>query len=37
MLAAGAHALLRRRGALVITRLKAEKDVLELVHAGVRE
>ena len=37
MLAAGAHALLRGRGAHVLAALLAEEDVLELHHAGVRE
>ncbi len=37
VLAADAHALLRRGGARVITLLAAEKHVLELVHAGVGE
>ena len=37
VLAAGAHALLRRGGALVVALLDAEEDVLELVHAGVGE
>src|SRR5215475_9434431 len=37
VLAAGADALLRRRGALVIALLGAEEDVFELVHPGVGE
>ncbi len=37
MLAAGADALLRRGGAVVVALLEAEKDVLELVHARVGE
>ncbi len=37
VLAAGADALLRRRGARVGTLVEAEEHVLELVHAGVRE
>ena len=37
VLAAGAHAALRRRGALVAAFLVAEEHVLELHHAGVRE
>ncbi len=37
VLAAGAHALLRRGGAVVVALLQAEEDVLELVHAGVGE
>ena len=37
VLAADAHAFLRRRGALVVARLPAEEQVLELVHAGVCE
>src|SRR5215813_412229 len=35
VLAAGADAFLRRRGALVIAPLGAEEDVFELVHPGV--
>ena len=37
VLAAHAHALLRRRGARVGALLPAEERVLELVHPGVRE
>ncbi len=37
MLAAGAHALLRRRRALVAARLGAGEHILELHHAGVCE
>ena len=37
VLAAGAHALLRRRGAQVVALLGAGEDVLELHHAGVGE
>ena len=37
VLAAGAHALLRRGRAVVVALLDAEEDVLELVHAGVGE
>src|SRR5882762_2755758 len=37
VLAAGTDAFLRRGGARVVARLAAEEDVLELVHAGVRE
>jgi len=37
VLAAGAHALLRGRSAVVVARLAPEKDVLELIHPGVRE
>ncbi len=37
VLAAGADAFLRSRGAPVIALLHAEEDVLELVHAGIRE
>ena len=37
MLAAGADALLRAGGSLVRTLFPAEKDILELIHAGVRE
>jgi hypothetical protein len=37
VLAAGADAFLRARGARVIALLAAEEDVLELVHAGVGE
>ena len=37
MLAAGAHAFLRRRGARVIALFQAEEDVLELVHSRVGE
>src|SRR5687767_2668821 len=37
VLAAGAHALLRRRGAQVIALLHAEKRVFKLIHAGVGE
>ena len=37
MLAAGAHALLRRGGARVVALFDAQEDVLELVHAGVGE
>src|ERR1700689_3555965 len=37
MLAAGADAFLRSRGAVVIAFFLAEKNVLELVHAGVGE
>ena len=37
VLAADAHALLRRRGARVVPLLLAEEDVLELVHPGVGE
>src|SRR5271157_1260470 len=35
MLAAGADALLGRAGAVVVALLAAEKNVLELIHAGV--
>src|SRR5205823_10522012 len=37
VLSAGADALLRRDGALVVAGLAPGEDVLELVHAGVRE
>ena len=37
VLAAGAHALLRCRGAVVVALFEPEEDVLELVHAGVGE
>ena len=37
MLAAGPHAFLRRRGAVVAALVEAEEHVLELVHAGVGE
>ena len=37
VLAADAHALLRRRGARVVALLAAEEQVLELVHPGVGE
>jgi hypothetical protein len=37
VLAAGAHAFLRGRGARVIARLAAEERVFELIHPGVRE
>jgi|SRR6516225_634985 len=37
VLPADAHHLLRRRGAPVVARLAPEKQVLELVHAGVGE
>jgi len=37
VLAAGTHALLRSRGAVVGALVEAEEDVLELVHAGVGE
>ena len=37
VLAAGAHAFLRRRGAAVGPLLEAGEDVLELHHAGVGE
>ena len=37
VLAADAHALLRRRGARVVALLAAEEHVLELVHPGVGE
>ena len=37
MLAAGAHAFLRRGGALIIALLDAKKNVLELVHACIRK
>ena len=37
VLAAGAHAFLRRGGARVGTLVEAEEDVLELVHARVGE
>ena len=37
VLAAGAHAFLRRRRALVVALLGAGEDVLELHHAGVGE
>ena len=37
VLAADAHALLRRGRARVVARLAAEEHILELVHAGVRE
>ena len=37
VLAAGAHAFLRRAGAHVVALLDAQKDILELVHAGVGE
>ena len=37
VLAADAHALLRRRRARVVARLPAEEHVLELVHPGVGE
>src|SRR5215470_927312 len=35
MLAARAHAFLRGGGAVVITMLKAQKNVFELVHASI--
>ena len=37
VLAAGAHAFLRRRGARVFALLEAQEHVLELVHPGVGE
>ena len=37
VLAAGAHAFLRSRGAGVVALFQAEEDVLELVHARVGE
>jgi hypothetical protein len=37
VLAAGAHAFLRSRGAAVAALVEAEEDVLELVHPGVGE
>ena len=37
VLAADAHALLRRRGPRVVPLLLAEEDVLELVHPGIGE
>src|SRR5262249_47420845 len=37
VLASGADALLRRGGPRVVALLPSEEDVLELVHAGVRE
>src|SRR5206468_11657363 len=37
VLAAGSNAFLRARGARIIALVAAEEDVLELVHAGVRE
>src|SRR5439155_1646598 len=37
VLPSGADALLRRDGALVVAGLTPGKDVLELVHAGIRE
>ena len=37
VLPAHAHALLRARGPAVLPPLAAQEDVLELVHAGVRE
>ncbi len=37
VLAAGAHALLGGASARVVAPLAAQEDVLELVHAGVRE
>src|SRR4029077_19268621 len=37
VLAAGAHAFLRRRGARVFALLEAQENVLELVHPGVGE
>ena len=35
VLAAGADAFLRARGARVVALIEAQEDVLELVHAGV--
>ena len=35
MLAAGAHAFLRGGGARVAALVKAEEDILELIHPGV--
>ena len=35
VLAAGAHAFLRRGGAFVIALFQAEKNVLELIHTGI--
>src|ERR1044072_4809636 len=37
VLAAGANTLLRRRGARILAPLRTQKDVLKLIHAGVRE
>ena len=37
VLAAGAHAFLRSRGAVVVALLQAEENVLELVHPRVGE
>ena len=37
VLAAGAHALLRRRCARIRARLQPGEDILELHHAGIRE
>ena len=37
VLAAGAHAALRARGARIVARLLAEKHILELHHAGIGE
>src|SRR5262249_25790688 len=37
VLAADAHALLRRRRAAVLALFASKKDILELVHPGVRE
>ena len=37
VLAAGAHAFLRRRGARVVALLEAQENILELVHPGVGE
>ncbi|MGA2134382.1 MAG: hypothetical protein ABSH50_18985 [Bryobacteraceae bacterium] len=37
MLAAGAHAFLRCRGAVIVAFFETEEGVLELVHAGVGE
>src|ERR1700680_5320952 len=37
VLAAGADAFLRRRGALVVARLPAKENVFELIHAGIGE
>src|SRR5260221_11769488 len=37
VLAAGAQTFLRRTGAQVLALLDSEKDILELIHAGVSE
>jgi hypothetical protein len=37
VLAPGAHAFLRRRGARVVALFHPEKDILELVHPGIGE